>query len=145
MADLLEFLDVVRLPLTFADPVEDVVACASADTAGCTFTARFIHCEFKVELGDVNHAVIFIHDNHTAGSHHRADGLKAFVVDRRIKECRRNTSAGRASGLRGFKFLAAGNTAADIVDDVAQGRSHRDFNQTGVVDFAGQREHLGSL
>ena len=35
------------------------------------------------------------------------------------------------------------NTAADIVDNLFQGNTHRDFNQTGISDFTDQREYLG--
>ena len=37
-------------------------------------------------------------------------------------------------------MLAAGNAAADVENNIAQRNAHRDFDQAGVVDFAGERE-----
>ena len=52
-----------------------------ADTARGTFTAGLIHGEVEEELGDVDHAGIFVHDDHAAGAHHGVFGKKVVVVD----------------------------------------------------------------
>ena len=39
------------------------------DTAGCPLATGFIDRELKVEFGDVNHTVIFVHDNHATRTH----------------------------------------------------------------------------
>src|SRR6266702_3672013 len=41
--------------------------------------------------------------------------------------------------------MAVRNASADTVDDVPQLNAHRNFNQAGVGDLAGQSEDLGSL
>ena len=41
--------------------------------------------------------------------------------------------------------LPPGNPAADVVDDLAEGDPHRDFDEAGVVDLADEREDLGPL
>ena len=56
-----------------------------------------------------------------------------------------DAAAGRAAGLRGLELLAVGDAAADVEDDLAQGGAHGHFHQAGVVDLAGQGEHLGAL
>ena len=56
-----------------------------------------------------------------------------------------DTAAGGTAGLRRFEFFAVRNTAADLFHDLAQGGAHRDLHQTGMFDFAAQREHLGAL
>ena len=54
-------------------------------------------------------------------------------------------SSGRASGLDGLEFLPAFDSSADLIDDFAEGRAHRDFYQADIVDFAGKGEYLGSF
>ena len=55
------------------------------------------------------------------------------VVDRRSIALCGNAAAGRAAGLDRLELLAAGHAAADVVDDFAQGRAHRHFDQPGVA------------
>ena len=38
--------------------------------------------------------------------------------------------------------MTAADAAADVEDDLAQGRAHRDFDEARVVDLAREREHL---
>ncbi len=57
----------------------------------------------------------------------------------------RDTSARRTARLSSLKGLALGNTAADIVDNLTQGSTHGDFNQTCVVDVTAYGKDLGAL
>ena len=54
-------------------------------------------------------------------------------------------AAGGTSCLNGLELLAALDAASDVVDDLAEGRTHRHLDEAHVVDLAGQGEHLGSL
>ena len=54
-------------------------------------------------------------------------------------------AAGGTSRLNGLELLAALDAASDIVDDLAEGRTHGHLDEAHVVDLAGQGEHLGSL
>ena len=54
-------------------------------------------------------------------------------------------AAGGSAELGGLEFLSLGDAAADVIDDGAQGRSHRDFHEADVVDVAGEREDLRPL
>jgi hypothetical protein len=53
--------------------VEDVVHLVGADPAGGALAAGLVHAELQVELGDVHHAVVLVHDDQAAGAHHRAE------------------------------------------------------------------------
>src|ERR1035437_6673189 len=45
----------------------------------------------------------------------------------------------------GMQPPAVDDAAADVVDDLAQGRAHRDLDEAGVDDPSGQGEDLGAL
>ena len=51
---------------------------------------------------------------------------------------------GGPAGLHRFDLPAAGHTAADFIDHLAQRGAHRHFDQPGVLHLAGQREDLGA-
>ena len=61
--------DIGRDRNAFGNLVKDVVVGASADTAWGTLTTGFINSELEVEFSNVDDAVIFVHYDHTAGSH----------------------------------------------------------------------------
>ena len=61
-----------------------------------------------------------------------------------VEHCGGDAAAGRAAGLDGLELLAAGHAAADLVDDLAERRAHRHFDQAGVLHLAGQGEDLGA-
>ena len=56
----------------------------AADTAGRAFAAGFIHAEPEIEFRDIDHAIIFVHDDHPARTHDGAELLQVLVIDRRI-------------------------------------------------------------
>ena len=58
---------------------------------------------------------------------------------------RGDAAAGRSACLSGLELLAAGDTAADLFNNLAEGSTHRYFNQTGVVDLSAQSEYLCAL
>ena len=58
---------------------------------------------------------------------------------------RGDAAARGAPQLRGLEFLAAGDAAAQLVDDVPQGRADGDLHQARVADGARQSEDLGAL
>ena len=57
----------------------------------------------------------------------------------------RKAAAGRSARLDGLEFLPVLDTSTYVVDDFTQRGSHRNFDETYVVDFAGKGEHLGTL
>ena len=54
------------------------------------------------------------------------------------------TAAGRPADLHRLKFRISLDAAADIKDNFLQCRSHRHFNETGVLHTSGQGKRLGS-
>ena len=145
VGDRLELLDVVFDTATVGDLVEIVQKLASADAAGRALAAALIDREVEIELGDVDHAVGLVHDDQAAGTHDRADLGEVLVVDRSIEELGRNDAARRTARLGRLELVAATDAAADVEDDLAQGRTHRNFDKAGVVDLARKSEDLGTL
>ena len=93
-------------------------------------------------MGDVDGAVILVHDDGAAGAHHGATGNEGVIVDRGVEVLFGQAAAGRTAGLDGFELLATGDAAADFIDELAEGRSHRDLNEADVVDLAAEGEDL---
>ena len=145
IGDVLHLDDVVLRAAAFGDLVEIVEELASADAAGSALSATLIDGEVEIELRDVNHAVRLVHDDETAGAHDRTDLGEAFEVNLRIEELGRDDAAGRTARLRRLELVAAADAAADVEDDLAEGRSHRNLDEAGVVDLARESEHLGAL
>ena len=56
-----------------------------------------------------------------------------------------DAAAGGAADLRGLELLAAGDAAADVVDDLAERHADGHLDQAGVLDGAGEGEDLGAL
>ena len=109
------------------------------------FAAGFFNGEIQIELSHRHHTIVFIHHNHTARPHHGTGRYQVVVVDRQVQMLFCKTSAGRASGLYGFKFLSVFYSPADTEYHLTKRRSHRDFNQTDVVYFSCQGKDLGSF
>ena len=145
LGEVLEHLQVLHLTLSFGNLGKDFEHPLVADAAWSALSAGFTDDEFKVELRDGDHAVVFVHHDHTSGTHHRTSSGQAFVVDRNIQVLFRKAAAGRSARLDGLEFLPVLDTSTDVVDDFTQRGSHRNFDKSYVVDFAGKGEHLGTL
>ena len=70
----LEHLQIVHRAFTIGDAVQDLQHPFIADTTGDTFSARLTHGKLQIELGDGDHAVVLVHHNHSARTHHAASG-----------------------------------------------------------------------
>ena len=68
-----------------------------------------------------------------------------FVIDRADRGVGSRATAHRAADLDGFEAFVILDAAADIENDFAQGDAQRNFDQTGVLDIAGQGEGLGAF
>ena len=142
---LFEQLDVPLLAFSLRDVRQDLEHPFGALPAGGALAAGFILAEIHEETGHVDGAVVLVHDDQSARTHDGAELGDLFVVDRRIEMLDRNAAAGGAAQLRSLEFLAFGDSAADVVNDGSQRRSHRDFDQSDVVDVTGQGEDLCPL
>ena len=96
--------------------------------------------KFRKNLREFDHAGVFIDDDHAARAHDRAGLLERVEVDLDVEVLGGQAAAQRPAGLHGLEFLALGDAAADVEDDLAQGDAHGHFDQAGVVHLAGQGE-----
>ncbi len=138
-------LDVGLFAAALADAIEDLQHPLRADPAGHALAARLLLDEFEEEAGDVDHAAILIHDDQAAGAHDGAQFGERLVVQRHVQVLLGNAAAGRAADLGGLEGLAAGDAAADVVDQIAERHAHRHFDEARVFDRAGQGEDLSAL
>ena len=145
VAQVAQVLQVLHGAFALGDAGEDFQEALVADAAGGAFPAGFLHDELQVEFGDRHHAVVLVHDNHAAGTHHGAGCQQVVKVNGGVEVLFGQAAAGRSAGLHGFEFLAVLDAAADFVDDLAEGGAHGHFNQADVVDFAGKGEHFRAL
>ena len=67
-------INIFHRTLAPGDFVQDLVHSLCSHTARGTFTTGLIYRELQEEFGNIYHTGIFIHNDHTAGSHHGADG-----------------------------------------------------------------------
>jgi hypothetical protein len=134
----------VRGP-ALGDLHEEIVHLGGADAAGHASPARLGAAELHEELRDVDHAGRLVHHDHAARSHDRAGFPERFVVDGHIEKLLGNTASGRPSGLHRLEALFVGNAAPDLEDDLAQRNAHRNLDEPGVADAAGEREDLGAF
>ena len=93
-------------PLPFGDPGQDLQHPFPADPAGDTLSAGFGLGKVKEELGEFHHAGVFIHHDHTAGTHDRPHFLQGIEIDLHIQMLGRDTAPQRASGLNGLESFA---------------------------------------
>lgn len=100
------------------------------------FSARLLYREVQIEAGYGHHAVVLIHYNHAAGTHHGTFSKQVVEVYRGIQMLLRQAAARRTSGLHSLELLAAFDAAAYFVDYFAEGGSHRNLYQSYVIYFS---------
>ena len=114
-------------------------------TAWHTFAAGFFSEKINKIPCNINHAGIFIQNNHSAGTHHGA-GLGQFIKPHlQIQLLFGNTSSGRTSCLHCLKFFTSWNAAADFIDNIMQGHAHGYLNKTGIINFPNKGKNLCPL
>ncbi|OPZ97152.1 MAG: hypothetical protein BWY71_01708 [Planctomycetes bacterium ADurb.Bin412] len=113
--------------------------------AGNALPTAFRLDKFHEEFGQIDHAGIFIEDDQPAGTHNSANGLYRLVVNFDIQTVFGDAATGRSADLYAFAAFAIGNSAADIIDHLLEGSSHRDFDQAGTFDHAGEGEDFGAF
>ena len=145
MAELFHLIEHFHGAVAVGDLGQHFQQTLGADTAGRTLAAGFVTDEFHIEPGNVDHTVVFIQNDHAAGTHHGAGRDQVLIRNGCIQFILCQTAAGRSAGLDSLELLAFGAAAADIVNDLTQSSAHGDLDQTRVVDLAAQREDLGAL
>ena len=113
-ASIFQKLDVALFSLSFADIGQNLEHLPDAFTARSALAARFIRQEIEKVFGDIDHAGVFIHHDHAAGTHDGADFGQFVKVDSYIQELFRNTSSRRTAGLHCLELFASRDAAADL-------------------------------
>ncbi len=67
------------------------------------------------------------------------------IIDRRVHQAGGHAAAGRPADLHRLDPPPFRRAAADVFDDLAQGRPHRHFDQSAAANSSGQGEHLGAF
>ena len=122
-------LHVAFAPPSFSDSCQDLQQRIAAVAARAALPAGLVIGELNEELGDIDHAGVFIHHNHSAGTHHGAHFLQALVVNREIDVAIRDAAPRRTARLHRLELFAARDAAADVVDDLAQCDPHGNLDQ----------------
>ena len=95
------FIDIAFFALAGNDSLLESPACAWFPRGRSALSAGFVYPEVQEEPGHVNHAVVLVHNDETAGSHHGADCQQVIIIDLCIDQGSRGCSRpkGRRSGL----------------------------------------------
>ena len=73
VAELLHLIEHLHRAVAFSDLGEHLKESLGSDTARCALAAGLVTDEFHIELGYVDHTVVLIEDDHTAGALRRTD------------------------------------------------------------------------
>jgi len=105
-------------------------------------TWRFRYCgwtgirgERQEEFGELNHASVFIHDDHTTGPHHSTDVFQGVGVYRDVEMLDRDTTTQRAARLHCLEFFPVLNTSSNLKYNLTQSSTHWYLNQANVIYF----------
>lgn len=69
------------------------------------FAAAFSLCKVHKEAGNLYHAGVLIHNDHTAGPDDGSGFFEGVKIQTKIQVFFRQTAAGRTAQLYGFEFL----------------------------------------
>src|SRR5579859_6155959 len=112
--------------------------------AGNAPAAGLVRVKVHDPARHVDHAGVFIHNNHAAGAKHRTGFGDGVVVHRKIDFVRGENRAGAAAGNYGFELLAVGNASRDFVEKLLHVHAERNFVDAGLVDVAGDAEQASA-
>src|SRR5574344_1000966 len=96
------------------------------------------------ESCNLNHTSMAIHDHKASGAYHGADGLEIVEIKREIQMFFCKTCTARTSDLYSLEFTFPSHASANVEDDLSQGSSHRNFNQSCICNVSSKGEGLGS-
>ena len=132
------------MAVPLGEAVQHPQGLVQADAAGDALAAALRVGELDEVAGDVHHAVVFVHHDHAARAHDRAELRERLVVDRRVEHVGGDAAARGPAGLDGLDVAAVGAALADVVDELGERRAERHLDEAGAVHLADQREDLGA-
>ena len=133
-------VEVFHLTFAFSNTGKDFQHTLTTHSARYALAAGLCRGERQEEFGELNHAGVFIHDDHATGPHHSADVFQGIEVYRDVEMLDRDTTTQRAACLHCLELLTVGDTTADVKDNLTNGDPHRHFNQSRIVNLAGESE-----
>ena len=142
-----QFLKLIQIRhLTFSvyNPLQDFQHTFCSLTAGHTFSAAFSLGEAHEKSCHFYHTGILIHNHKAAGSHDCVKLFHRVKVKGNIQLILHQTAAGRSADLYALKSGSALQSAADIINNMAETGSHWNLYQSCVFNRPCQREGLRS-
>src|SRR5512136_2941708 len=121
-----------KRPSPGGDLVEDLIHSLSPFTADETFTTRLLLEESHKVLGQVDHAGVLIHHDHSTRTHDRSRLGQALVIDGKMKHLGRDAPTRWAPCLYGLDVSLTDLSVADFIDDPINSDPHRDFDQSRI-------------
>ena len=143
-AELVEGQEIAVGGRALREAVQDAQRLVEAHTAWHALAAGLGARELDEVARHVDHAVVFVHDDHAAGAHDRAQLRERLVVDRRVEHLGRDAAAGGAARLHGLDVAAVRAALADVVDEARQWRAQGHLHEARGLHLADQREDLGA-
>ena len=138
MAEVFQKREVGGAILVRDDPVDDLDAAGRADPAGRALAAGFDRAELHREAGLPRHVDRVVEHDDAAVPDQAVGLCERFVVERQAELRAREIGAERPADLDRADGTAAPRSAADLVDELAEGDAERRFKEPGVLDVAGE-------
>src|ERR1035438_1152174 len=126
------------------DGIEYAERLVEPDPAWDAFAAGLGVGELDEVAGHVDHAVVFVHDDHAAGAHDGANLREAFIVHGSVEHVDGNATARRPARLHRFDVAAGSGAFSNVVDEALERRAQGHFNQAGVLNLPDKRKDLGA-
>ena len=134
---LLKHINVLKRAAAVGYALEYRLNLGDTFAAGGALSAGLLLGEVHEEARYFDHAGIVAHDDKTARADYCADLLGGFKVERQIEMLLSETAAGGAADLHGLELLSARDAAADVVDDLTDGRRILgDIHIAGICNIA---------
>ena len=144
VADLVQEVEVGRVAASFLELRQELDEPARAHAARRALPARLVHVELRGSERELHHAAAVVDDDDRRRAEEGARGPDRVVVHRRVDLRRRQDGHRGAAGDDGLELAAAGDSARDVVDQLAERRPERALVVPRLGDVAGEREDRGS-
>jgi len=124
--------------------VEDDLDVQIAFAAGRALTAALLGEEFLVHAQKIDDACAFVDDQQAARADHDAGSTQVVIGIGRIENRGVGNLARGTTELDQLDLAIVLYAASKIVDDFADGRAEGNLEDAGIIDIAGNRNHLGA-
>ena len=136
-------MEIFEFSVVACDFDQQIIQVTGSDPAGHAFPARLRLRESQEEFSKVYDTCILIQDDKAAGTHDRSGFGEVFIINWNIQEFLREASARWSPGLDRLEWFL--HAPADIENDLPQGGSHRDLDQSRPSNLTHKRECFRAL